>query len=45
MRRYQSLDKIREASVEDLAQTESMNEKAARQVYEFFHNNGDIPKL
>lgn len=44
MRRYQSLDKIREASVEDLAQTESMNEKAARQVYDFFHNNGDIPK-
>ncbi len=44
MRRYQSLDKIREASVEDLARTESMNEKAARQVYDFFHNNGDIPK-
>ena len=38
MRRYQSLDKIREASIEDLALTESMNERAAKQVYEFFHN-------
>ena len=38
MRRYQSLDKIREASIEDLALTESMNERAAKQVYDFFHN-------
>ena len=38
MRRYQSLDKIREASIEDLALTESMNERAANQVYDFFHN-------
>ncbi len=38
MRRYQSLEKIREASVEDLALTDSMNERAAKQVYDFFHN-------
>ena len=37
MRRYQSLDKIKNASLEDLAMTESMNEAAARAVYDFFH--------
>ena len=37
MRRYQSLDKIREASVEDLAMTESMNNEAAQAVFDFFH--------
>ena len=37
MRRYQSLDKIREASVEDLAMTESMSREAAQDVYDFFH--------
>lgn len=37
MRRYQSIEGIREASVEDLAQTESMNRQAAEKVYEFLH--------
>lgn len=37
MRRYASLDAIREASVEDLAQTESMNPQAAENVWRFFH--------
>ena len=37
MRRYQSLDKIREASVEDLAMTEYMNNEAAQAVFDFFH--------
>ena len=36
MRRYQSLEKIKEADVEDLMQTETMNEKAAQAVYAFF---------
>ena len=36
MKKYQSLDAIKEASVEDLMDTESMNEKAAQAVYEFF---------
>ena len=37
MRRYQSIEKIKDASVEDLAMTESMNEVAAAAVYKFFH--------
>ena len=37
MKKYQSLEAIKEASVEDLMDTESMNEKAAQAVYEFFH--------
>lgn len=37
MRRYQSIEKIKDASVEDLAMTESMNEAAASAVYKFFH--------
>ena len=38
MRRYQSLEKIKEADVEDLMQTETMNEKAPQAVYAFFHS-------
>ena len=38
MRRYQSLEKIREATMEDLMQTESMNERSAQAVYAFFHS-------
>lgn len=37
MRRYQSIDGIRAASVEELAQTESMNRLAAEKVYEYLH--------
>lgn len=37
MRRFQSLEAIREASLEELAGTESMNMAAAQKVYEFFH--------
>ena len=37
MRRYQSLEKIKEATLEDLAATESMNRQAAEAVYAFFH--------
>ncbi|MGN0351857.1 MAG: excinuclease ABC subunit UvrC [Roseburia sp.] len=36
MKKYQSLDAIKEAQVEDLADTPSMNEQAAQAVYEFF---------
>ena len=39
MKKYQSLDAIKAASVEDLMDTESMNEKAAQAVYEFFHKS------
>lgn len=37
MRHFKGLDGICEASVETLSNIESMNEKAARQVYDFFH--------
>lgn len=36
MKKYQSLDAIKAATEEDLAATESMNEQAARSVYQFF---------
>lgn len=37
MCRFQSVERIREASVEELKETESMNERAAEAVYAFFH--------
>lgn len=37
MRYFKSLDRIREASVEEIKEVPSMNEKAAKAVYEFFH--------
>lgn len=37
MKRFLSLDAIRQADVETLAALPSMTERAARQVYEFFH--------
>ena len=37
MRKFRSIEKIREASEEKLAETESMNLGSARQVYLFFH--------
>ena len=36
MKKYQSLDAIKNADVEDLAATEAMNEQAAKAVYRFF---------
>lgn len=37
MKKYLSLEAIKNASAEDLADTEAMNEQAARAVYQFFH--------
>jgi excinuclease ABC subunit C len=37
LRKFKSVEKIREASEEELAATENMNARSARQVYEFFH--------
>ena len=37
MRKFQSLEKIKEASVEELAETENMNRTAAEKVYGFLH--------
>jgi len=39
MKKYQSLDAIKAASVEDLMDTDSMNEKTAQAVYEFFRKS------
>ena len=39
LKKYQSLDGLKAATVEDLANTESMNEKAALSVYSFFHES------
>lgn len=36
MKKYQSLEAIKEATEEDLAATDTMNEQAARSVYQFF---------
>ena len=41
MRRFQSVERIREASVEELKETESMNERAAEAVYAFLHKKPD----
>lgn len=39
MKQYKSLESIRQASREELRQVPSMNERAAAQVYEFFHSS------
>ena len=42
MRRYQSLENIKNASAEDLAMTESMNQQSAEAVYAFFHKENMV---
>lgn len=37
MRRFRSVENIRDASVEELSQTESMNVQSAEAAYQFFH--------
>ena len=39
LRKFKSVENIRDASEEELAQTESMNTGSARPVYEFFHKS------
>ncbi|MCR5451931.1 MAG: excinuclease ABC subunit UvrC [Lachnospiraceae bacterium] len=39
MKRFISADALREASIEDIAETESMNIEAARAVYDYLHQN------
>lgn len=39
LRKFKSVENIRDASEKELAQTESMNTGSARQVYEFFHKS------
>lgn len=40
MKQYRSLENIQQATQEELRQVPSMNERAAAQVYEFFHSGG-----
>ena len=42
MIRYASLDAIREATVEELAETPSMNQQAAEAVYNYFHSEETV---
>ena len=37
MKHFQSIEAIRNATTEELSQVESMNERAAVNVYKFFH--------
>ncbi len=39
MKHYQSLDEIKEATIEELAAVDTMNARSAKQVYDFFHND------
>ena len=42
MKKFQSLENIRSATVEELAETEGMNQKSAEAVYLFFKNKGNM---
>ena len=39
MRHFQSIEKIKKASVEELTDVESMNKRAAQELYNQFHKN------
>ena len=45
MRTFKSLEAIRDASFEELANAESMNARSAQQVYDFFHTEGGKGKV
>ena len=40
MRRFRSVESIQNATLEELSQTESMNQQSAQAVYDFFHRPG-----
>jgi len=40
LRYFKSLDKIKEASMEDLESIPTMNRKVAQQLFSFFHRTG-----
>ena len=41
MRRFQSIENMKQATIEELRETESMNERTAQAVYDFFHKTGE----
>lgn len=42
MRQFKSLEKLKEASVEELKELGTMNEKSAQGVYDFFHRKKEV---
>ena len=40
MRHFKSLEDIKNASIEDLVQVESLDRRSAESIYEFFHKQG-----
>ena len=42
MKHFKSLDEIREADIQTLQELPSMNEKAAKSIYEFFHGTEEV---
>ena len=44
MKRFGSIEAVRSADIEELAQTETMNMGAATKVYEFFHSTENHPE-
>ena len=40
MKRFMSMDNIKNATVEELAETESMNQSAAESVFHYIHKTG-----
>ena len=42
MKHFKSLDEIREADIQTLKELPSMNEKAAKSIYEFFHGTEEV---
>ena len=44
MRRFRTLEAIRDASLDELKDTESMNVRSAQQVYDFFHKQNEEGK-
>ncbi len=45
MRTFQSLEGIRDASLEELCAAPSMNRKSAQAVYDYFHEEGQKPRI
>ena len=39
MKKFKSIDELKKASVEEIAETEGMNINAAQAVYDYFHTD------
>ena len=45
MRRFKSLEAVRDASLEELESTEGMNKRAAESVYTYFREKDRMPQI